>query len=104
MGAVGRNAISGYGLSPIRNLADDRNASRLKRRQHSRPVFRNHYTAVGKQRAPDPQRIDCHTGRWRPRHIPVHHVAMMFAIAAAAGGQVRLVFYKQRGRDRRKAE
>ena len=104
MRAVERNAISGFSLSSIRDLADDRNAGRLTCRQQSWPAFRNHCAVVGKERTPDTERIDCRTGRWRFRHVPIHHAAMMFAIAAAAGGQVRFGVSKQRGRDQREAE
>jgi hypothetical protein len=64
----------------------------------------NHRAAIRKEWALGAQRIDGRTGRRRFRHVRIRHAAMMFAIAAAAGGQIRLGVNEQRGANRRKAE
>lgn len=107
VGAVERNAISGFGVCRSRDPDKGRDANRVGCGQQRPAGVRQRRAAVGKERTPGTQRTGRRTGWRRFRHAPVHlirHAAMMFAIAPAAGGQVRFGVCEQRRCYEREAE
>jgi len=104
MGTGRRNAIAGFGLRLIGQLAEKRGARRIRGRQQGGCGMRQYRAALGKERTLRSVRTEGQTGGRRRVTIHIHHGAVMLAAAAAAGRQIRIRIHEQRRADRREAE